>query len=151
MKGFDVKAQAGAAEAEDAGSFVHVVDLNDRPMYYTDENGVEQPVGIEVAGIQSSRYRQIEGKQRRRKMRPKDLNGQRIFEDNVERIAFCTLRWQGFFNGENPVELTQNNAYEIYLACPWLLDQLVEVMADHTRFFTSKSSSSESTSNGSVG
>tara|TARA_B100000749_G_C18377699_1_gene444601 strand:- start:636 stop:1070 length:435 start_codon:yes stop_codon:yes gene_type:complete len=141
MSGFDISKEKEAGKSEDAGTFVHICDLNDVPMYYTDAEGAELEVGITVAGAHSTRFRNIEGKQRRRRLKPRDLTGARLHEDSTEKVVHCTLSWQGITDNGEDVRCDAHNVRMIYEACPWVLDQVVEAMNDHTRFFENESSS----------
>ena len=138
---FDLGVEKEAGAIENDGAIVHICDLNDMPMYHDDADGNEQPVTIKVAGAHSKKFREIEGKQRRRRLKPKDLTGARLHEDNTERVVHCTLEWQGFTSNGEVFPLTSENARELYDLCPWVLDQIVEAMSDHTRFFVSELSS----------
>ena len=145
MSGFDISKEKEAGKLEDDGTFVHINDLNDTPMYYEDADGKEQEVGITVAGAHSTRYRNAEGKQRRRRLKPKDLTGARLHEDSLEKVIHCTLSWQGIEDKGEEVRCDAHNVRMIYTHCPWVLDQVVEAMNDHTRFFEKESSSQRST------
>lgn len=138
---FDITKQAKAGEVEDEGTFVHIHGLDDLPMYFKDEQGEEQPVGITVTGAHSTKFRQVEAALRKRKLRPRDLTGERLMEDNIERVARCTLSWQGFSISGEMVRMTFDNAKELYRACPWVLEQVSEAMQDHSRFFKTESNS----------
>lgn len=134
MSGFDINQQAEKAKKEDEGTEVHIHGLDDLPMFY-EEDGEQKPVTITVAGAHSQTYRRIEDSMRRRKLKPKQLTGEAIFSDNIEKAAACTLDWQGFFVGEEVVQPTANNIKQLYKTCPWVYEQVFEAMHDHARFF----------------
>lgn len=144
MNGFNIKKQAAAAQVEDQGTFVHIHGLDDLPMFYKDAEGNEQPVGITVAGSHSARCREVDGQMRKRRIKVRNLTGQSILEDTIERVARCTLSWQGFFvddgSTEELVRCDVANARVLYKECPWVLDQVSEAMNDHSRFFSKESS-----------
>lgn len=137
MNGFDIQAQKAAADQEDAGTVVHIHDLDGRPMYYGGNE--DKPVTITTAGIHSSRYRKVEAAQRRRPLKPRKLTPEAIREDAIERAAACALAWDGFFDGDVAVECNRHNVAEVYRACSWVLDQVAEAMDDHVRFSESSS------------
>lgn len=131
---FDITAEKKAGEAEDNGTFVHIHGLDESPLFFTDGEE-EKPVGIIVAGAHSRRYREIEGIQRKRKLRPRDLTGERAMEDSLERAAHCTISWQGFSADGVVVPFSRENAKTLYRECPWVLEQVAEAMQEHSRFF----------------
>lgn len=136
--GFDISKHKEIAQAEDEGTFVHLHDIDDLPMYYTD-GGEEKPVGVWTAGAHSTRHRRIESQLRKRKIRGKDLTAQRLYEDTIERVAGCSMNWQGIFDGDQVVPFTVDNARMLYRTCPWIMDQVAEAMQDHKRFFSKES------------
>lgn len=141
--GFDFNAIDQVAEAEDQGTVVHVHDQVDRPMYYTAADGSEKPVTITVAGVHSRRHRKAEEAIRRRKLKPNKLTNEVFYEDHIEKVVACTIGWEGFYSGSGesrvPVELTRQNAGRLYKSATWVLDQVVEAMNDHQRFFSTSS------------
>lgn len=146
MNGFDIEVQKKNREIEDEGVFVHLIGLDDMPMMYEDDDGELQPVGVTVAGDHSNRARAFDKEVRRRKITSKSLTGARLHEDNVERAARCTIDWQGFFSGKQKVEFSLHNVRTVYQEAPWVLEQVTEAMRDSSRFFGTKSSSSQTTS-----
>lgn len=139
MSGFDIAVQKDVAALQDDGTFVHLNGLDDMPMYTEGED--PQPIGITVAGIHSRRHRQIEAQLRKRKIRPKDLTGERIMQDTIERVAYCTLGWQGFYLHGEEIPATMENVKMVYETFPWILDQVTEAMQDGARFFKKDSTS----------
>lgn len=147
MSGFDIEQQANQAKKEDEGTVVYIHGIDELPMYYQEEEGGEDiPVTIHVAGAHSQRYRRVEENLRKRKLKPGQMTGERIHNDNIDKVAACTLDWAGFSVNGNPVECTKDNARMLYKTCPWVLDQVLEAMHDHTRFFESGSKPRQSTS-----
>ena len=142
---FDITTQAEAAKQEDVGTVVEINGVDELPAFYTDANGVEQPVTITVAGIHSSIYRKIEAKMRRRKIKPRQLSGESIYDDNIEKVVGCTLDWVGFSISGTVLDFTRHNIRELYRQCPWVYEQVLEAMHDHSRFFGNGSTSPEST------
>lgn len=146
MGGFNVAKEKEAGNIEDEGTFVHIHNLDDIPMTYKDKDGMDQSVGIVIAGAHSKRFREIEGKHRKRRIKQRDLTGHKLHADSTEKVVHCTLSWVGFtYNDdkgkEQDLEFTQHNVRELYNWCPWVLDQVVEVMNDHQLFSESKSTS----------
>lgn len=133
----DISKQAEATAAEDDGTFVHLMDLDDNLLYYT-EGEEEKPVGIEVAGAHSKRFREIENKHRKRRIKVRDLTGAKLHDDSIEKVAYCTLAWHGITDGGTPLLLTLHNARELYAQLPWVLEQVTEAMNDHQRFTKSE-------------
>lgn len=148
--GFDVKQQSEAAKAEDEGTVIHIRGIDDLPVFYQQGDSKEnKPVTIRVAGVHSRRYRRIEEQLRRRKIKAHQLTGEAIYEDNLERVAACTLEWEGFHAEGKPLQCTTDNVKQVYKQCPWVLEQVLEAMNDHSRFFSSGSQSPTSTSDSS--
>ncbi len=157
MTGFDINVQKEAGDIENEGAFIHINGLDDLPMYYPNPDfdpknpdkkvdGVlveeELPVGINVAGAHSRRFREIEGKHRKRRIKQRDLTGHKLHADSTEKVVHCTLSWQGFFSsGTKLLDFTPHNVRSIYNLCPWVLDQVTEGMNDHSLFGESKSDS----------
>lgn len=142
--GFDMADQKEAASIEDDGVFVHIHGLNDQAMYYTpldapdDGETHEVPVGITITGTHSKRFREIDGRQKRRRLKAKDFTGARVQEDNIEKVAYCTISWQGILDHKKEVRCDNANATTLFTEHPWLLEQLSEAMADHERFTESR-------------
>lgn len=142
---FDITEQKQAARNEDQGIDVHIHGLDDLPMFF-EQDGEEKPVTITVVGSHSSRCRRFEEQLRKRKLKPSNLTGKRIYDDNIEKTAHCSLDWQGFFMDGKEVPFSQHNVKEVYVQCPWVLEQVLEAMNDHARFFESGSQKPQSTS-----
>jgi len=141
VKGLNIKQQQDLASKEDEGTDVHIHGVDERPLFY-EKDGVETPVTITVVGTNSQRFRQIESRQRRRRLKPKDLTGEKVHEDAIEKVAFCTLRWEGVIDEhDNVIRCDFENAVMLYSALPHVYSQLLEAMGDHERFFGSSSSS----------
>lgn len=135
MSGLDINSTAKEVAAqEDEGAFVHIHGLDDMPLFYTDDNGEERPVGVVVAGAHSSRYRQMEAQLRKRKIKSRQLTGMAIYDDNLEKAATCTLAWQGFLADGAEVRLTKVAAKDVYHKFPWVYEQVLEAMHDHKLF-----------------
>lgn len=135
----DIKKAQEKAKVEDQGVAVHLEDLEGSLIYYQDENGEEKPVTITIAGQHSTLHRDIERRQQKRRLSKKDLTGARARQDLIERVAHCTLGWQGITSDGEPVAFTRDMARQIYEMLPWILDQVVEAMQDHSRFFNKES------------
>lgn len=135
---FDLKQRANEAQREDEGTRVHIKGLDGRPMYH-EAGGERRPVTITVAGTLSRRYRRVENGIRRRRIDPKALTGEQFYDDAVDKAVACTLAWDGFAMDGQPIEPSEQNVRQVYLAAPEVLDQVTEAMQDHTRFFGSAS------------
>lgn len=131
--GFNFGQVEEIAVIEDQGTVVHIIDLNDRPMYYQGPDG-ERPVTITVAGAHSRKARAVDRELRGRKIKPNQLTGDKFRDDAIEKLAACTLAWDGFFDGEAPVEMNRHNARRLYAAATWIFDQVQEAHVDHKRF-----------------
>lgn len=133
---FDIKQMGDAAASrEEEGVVVHVTDAEDTPQFYDTPEGERLPVTITVAGAHSTRFRRVEENIRQRKLKPSKLTGQAIYMENIEKAAACTLAWQGFVVNDQPIRCDAANAKVLYMACPWVYDQVLEAMHDHARFF----------------
>lgn len=134
--GFDMQAESSRAGDEDAGTDVHIRNIKGQLCY--DEDG--EPITITVAGTYSRTYRRVEAAQRKRPFKGRKLNAQSAMDEQIERVVACTLRWSPAMKaGGAPLPCTPGNAADMYKRCPWVLDDLVEAMNDHERFFTSSS------------
>lgn len=143
---FDIEEQGEKAKEEDKGTEVFIHGVDEKPAFYTDEDGAEQPVTIIVAGMHSTQFRRAEELLRKRKLKARNFTGEAVYDDNIEKVAACTLGWAGFtFKGEQ-VQCTPHNVKELYKKCPWVLDQVLEAMQDHARFFNSGSTRPSTTS-----
>lgn len=135
LAGFDIDQQKTAAAQEDDGSDVHIQGVDGNPLYYRDKHGEKKPVIIRVAGAHSQKFRRIEEQLRKRKLRGSMITGEALHSDQITKVVACTLHWEGFTSNADDVPLTPHNARMVYERCPWVLDQLVEAMNDHERFF----------------
>lgn len=132
--GFDIAAQVEQASVEDEGVEIHIHGVDDRPLFF--KRGSELlPVTITVAGAHSARAREADALSRKRKLKASNLTGESLHDDTVRKTAYCTLRWQGFTDRGKEVPLSEHNAAMIYKRCPWVLNQVIEGMNDHDRFF----------------
>lgn len=134
----------GATQGQDEGTVVHIEDVLGKPMYYgeeTPENPNGKPVTITVAGTYSRRYRRIEDQIRRRPMKARKITGEKFYDEMIEKVVGCTIAWEGFAMGAQPVLLNDHNAEKLYKNFPWVLDQVVEAMAESERFFAKDSTS----------
>ena len=142
---FDFKQQKELAKVEDEGIFVHIAGLDEVPLYYfpqdTEEGKEieEEPVGWWVTGSHSKRFREIEARHRKRRLKPKDMTGGRAFEDGIDKMVHCVLRWVGMEEDGVVIECTPENVRMVLVECPWVLEQVSEVMNDHKLFFENKS------------
>jgi hypothetical protein len=134
--GFDIEVQAAAANQEDNGTVVHIHGVDENPLFFKADSGEDKPVSITVTGVHSQRFRRIEAQHRKRKLKASRLTGETIYDENIEKVAACTVSWEGFFVNGTPVEMTPHNVKELYKRCPWVLEQVLEAMNDHARFFT---------------
>ncbi len=148
--GINVAQQQKEASIEDNPVFVHINDLNDFPLYFShEEDGEQIPVGIWIVGNNSKRMREIEARHRKRRIRPKDLTGASLVDDSTEKVAYCTVKWQGF-GDDDGTELLFNyqNAINAFTNMPHVMGQLQEAMADHSVFGKKGSSPQAPTSDG---
>ena len=131
--GFDIEGQQELARLEDEGVDVHVESASGLPMFYETPEGLK-PVTWRVTGTNSTRYRKAEEAQRRRKIKSAKLTGEKLHEDQVDKVVACSISFSGFTSRGQNVEFSPHNAKMILKACPWVLDQLIEAMGDHERF-----------------
>lgn len=142
--GFDIDAQVQAAKKENEGIVVLINGVDEVPIFYM-KDGVKTPVTITVAGAHSDQFRRAENTIRQRKLKPKSFTGQVIYDDAIEKAAACTLAWEGFISRRRgsdalvPVPMTPDNAKQLYKRCPWVHEQVVLAMNDHTGFFETES------------
>lgn len=136
MSGFKIKHEAAKAKQEDIGTVVEIFGLDDLPVVYDGPDEEDLPVTITVCGAHSSIFRRVEAALRRRKLKPRQLTGEAIFEDNLEKVVACTQAWDGFEDDDGKeVAFTRELVKDLYLECPWVYEQVLEAMHDHARFF----------------
>lgn len=146
---FNIAEQKKIASREDEGTVVHLFDLNDAPMFYVDPKHPElgqRPITITVAGVHSEKYRKIEAQYRQKKLKSSRLTTEALHQEQISKIASCTLDWEGFGDAHGFTPCSYAAAKALYEECSWVLDQINEAMNDHTRFFGKESSTPENTS-----
>jgi hypothetical protein len=142
--GFDIESQVEQAKMENEGIVVHINGIDEKPQFFN-KDGKLTPVTITVAGEHSDHYRRAEAAIRKRKLKPKSMTGQVVYDDNIEKIAACTLAWEGFFSRRRGsdtlvlVPMTPDNVKQVYNRCPWVLEQVLMAMTDHASFFGKES------------
>ncbi len=141
MQGLNIAAQKEMASQEDAGTEVHILGLDDMPLFYEGPEGKDMPVTITVVGTNAAKFREIEDRQRKRRIKPKDLTGMRLHRDAIEKVSFCTLTWVGVFedDGVTPVNCDFDHCRVLYQEVPHVYQQIVEAMGDAENFFGSGS------------
>lgn len=135
-----------AADAEQ-GSKYEVKDPGGDPLYQ-DEAG-KIPVTITLAGTESALWRKAEDVVYNRRL--KSSNPRQNFaaktaeeqrQDAAYLLASVTLAWDGIvFKGEK-LECTRDNAKMIYLALPFLREQVDAFLGDKRNFIKASSISS---------
>jgi len=147
-KGFNIAAEAALAKEEDKGTVVEIIGIEDLPMLYDHPDGSEKPVTITVMGAHSSAFRRIEAALRKRKLKPRQLTSGAIFDDNVEKVVACTMAWEGFASDQDGefLDFSRTLVRVLYDQCPWVYDQVMEAMHDHSNFSGSGSIAPSSTS-----
>lgn len=148
MEGFVLEDQVELAKFENKEIPVHIRGADLKPAWWTDDTGTKRPVLIWVTGEHSDYMRQAESRIRRRKLKPNEMTGELFYNDNIEKAAACTRRWEGLFSrtrqGGPRVEVAciPHNVKELYKKCPWVLEDVEEGIRDHARFFESNSPNS---------
>jgi len=137
---FDIKKQKELHGKLNEEAMVHLRGPDDQYMYYQEEEGGEEkPVAIFVVGAHSERWRRVEDKQRRRRLKPKNMTAEQAHEDVLERIVHCTMDWQGINNDGNPLPFSRGAVKMIYKEFPFVLDQVAEFINEPTNFFENSS------------
>lgn len=135
---FDLSKAKTVTQREDAGTVVHVRDEAGNPLFFGDEKN-RNPITITVAGEYSRVARSHAEKARRQSSR--ELNrgvtkdDSDFLEDLIDRVAACTLSWQGIADGDKPLECNPANAKRLYTEAPWVYNDVWAAHRDHARFF----------------
>lgn len=145
VTGFDISEQKELAKKEDEGITLHLEGVDGKPMFFRNSVGEVVPVTITVAGSNSDRFKDIENRIRKRKLKPRQLTGDTLHNDQIEKAAYCTLRWEGILDKGNPVRCDHANALALYKHLPFVLRQVIEAMDDHESFFSNGSQTSSNT------
>jgi hypothetical protein len=133
--GFDITAQIELAKKEDEGTTFQLEGVDGSPMFYT-KDGEQVPVTITVAGSNSNKFKEIEAKLRKQKLRARSLTGDTLHRQQIEKAAYCTVSWDGILDKGTPVRCDHANAVALYTQLPFVLRQVLEAMDDHESFFT---------------
>lgn len=134
LSGFDFTEQVEEQSKHDKGTVVHIKDLAGREMYYTSPEGERKPVTITVVGTQSKLFKSVEAEMRKRDLGRKSFTPDALQEQGIQKLARCTLAWDGFFNQGREVPLTEENAIQFYRRFDYVRDQVAVAMDDHERF-----------------
>jgi hypothetical protein len=143
--GLDISAMRAEAKKEDGGAEVPIMDLNGDPLTFPDGQGNDVEVVITVAGKHSERYRRLEEKQNRQPIGKKSMKMETFTERSKELAIGCTLGWTGIGDKGVVAECTPENVRMLYDELPWVLDQVIVAMNDHSLFSKSSSPTLSST------
>ena len=124
---FSMAAVAQVAAIEDSGIEVPLVWPDKTPVISEDGSG--EQVVIIVAGKNSNRQKEIEAIHGRRKIKPKDITTENMRNDEIEKLAYCTLGWSGIKE-----ECTRQSAARLYRTAAFFVNQLEEARDDAANF-----------------
>lgn len=135
--GFDISTAVPVADLENDGIVVELRDVNNDPMYWKDDAGVEHPVTITVAGSYSHRYRRATEAQQTRVMKKRNpqITGELLGKQRLEIVAACVLAWSGFVHKGKPWACEKENVMHVLTAAPYIREQVESAMEDHAAFF----------------
>lgn len=143
MPGFNLSSLADEASSEDAGTLIHVNDVNGEPAFYGSPEK-RQPVTMLVAGALSPTFRKAErafNARSSKRARGGDGLARLLDRRAIETSADCVLSWDGFFTDateSRALELTAENVIAVFEAAPYVLAQVVVVMHEHANFLPTK-------------
>lgn len=107
----------------------------------TDDDG--QPMWVEVYGVDSPRYREIDQRITDRNLKKAFRGGRnnavtadQLVAQEWERLTHCVKAWHIVFSGEVPA-CEPGRVREVFEAVPWLREQVESGMKDRSRFFGS--------------
>jgi hypothetical protein len=131
--------------SEDAGTFVHFKDVAGELLYDEEGEGEAKkrtPVGAQVAGTYSERYRTAQKKLKEQNIRAArrgaEYDADRLDEGTLELEAAVIIRWT-FTAGGAPFPITAANWKALVQKQPQWQDQVSAAMTDHARFFAKSS------------
>lgn len=132
-----------ATVSEDEGTFVHFKDAAG-DLLYDGEGESRTPVGAQVAGTYSDRYRKAQKQLKERNLRAARRN-EAFDADTLDAAtlaleAAAIIRWTFTANGE-PFPITAVNWAALVAKQPQWQELVAAAMTDHARFFTSGSAS----------
>lgn len=132
--GFELGSMRRAIDKENTPVTFQVKGPDDKPLFYTDADGVRKPVTWSVLGSRSSKAKGIEQEQRKRRLKASNLTGEAIRADSLEKVARCTTGFEGFHEDGRPVSVTVENAHALLAEFDDVLAQVSEQMGDHEGF-----------------
>ncbi len=129
-------------DLEDVGVEIHLHDLEEEDIWYTDREGNKHAVTMTVAGTFSKRYRKAEAtmQTRRIKRRRIRITGEQLMDDTETLTASCVIGWSGFFDQHgHPIECNKTNVRRVFERFPHIRQQVQVAMEDHETFFKASS------------
>ena len=104
-------------------------------------DGTETDVRLRLAGADSDLYRAAEraaadrrfalGREAAQSITKADLDA-----EYLDRVARCTLDWEGLTDGGKPLEFTAANVRRLYESAPVVLEQAGAFLHERSRFLT---------------
>jgi hypothetical protein len=137
MQGFELTQAAPIVDLEGQGTLVELLGADGEPMQVgTGETAT--PVTVRVAGTYSRRYKAAErvAADAMIKRKKKTLTPEEQEHRMMTLAAACVIEWHGIFAHGEPLPCTESNVLAVFTAAPWIYQQVLEAMQDHSRFFT---------------
>ncbi len=131
-----------AIKSSEDGAILHLKDMAGRLAYAEDKS----PVTIRLAGTDSARWRKANdavGNQRLERARSGGkVTFEELTEENALLVASVTLGWSGIVWPEGkPLDFTVDNAKKLYLAAPYIYEQVNEFVGKRANFSPASSTS----------
>lgn len=129
VNGFDLSEYDGSVERQNEGVVVEIL-----------HPATDEPVGlsIRVVGPDSDIARKADRAMVSRRVkarRVQQLTAEELLEEARIKLAHCTIAWEGMADKGQPLELTFENAAEVYRRAPWIMEQVAAAAGDRARFF----------------
>jgi len=102
----------------------------------------DEPIGarIKLAGPDSDIVKKAQNKITNRRLKGRGrnkLDAESINEEQVEMLASCTLGWEGIVVNGEEVKFSKDNAVNLYLKYPWIMEQVNIFIGDRANFIKS--------------
>lgn len=106
--------------------------------------GVATDIRIQLAGLDSARYREHERKISNRRLKQSLRRGgprqvvtkEELDAEAIDLLATCTLAWENIVENGEPLECTAENARRVYTEYPWIREQVDAFVGDRSNFFS---------------
>lgn len=129
--------QFDTEKAAEQGALCHLVNPATNEKLYQDD---KSPVGIQVHGSDSSKYRKAQRTLNNKRLenqfkkRSQKITMEQLEEDSLELLVAVTVGWQGIVVDGEPLEFSEKNCRELYTRFTWIREQVDEFVTDRSNF-----------------